>query len=336
MKVVTLGPGAGLQRIDLSDQPDPGKPARGQLRVRISGVSLNYHDYGVVVSDPPRSVGRVPMADGAGVIEAVGEDVAEFSVGDHVMSTFFPEWLDGSATHSDFATVPGDGVDGYASEVVLRPATWFTHAPRGWSHVEAATLPTAGVTAWRALVGDGKLKAGATVLILGTGGVSMFCLQLVKLMGGFAFVTSSSDQKLEKVRSLGADATVNYKKDAEWGASVRRMTGGRGVDHVIEMGGPGTLPQSIEAVCTGGRISLIGTVTGYAGAIPTANLMRKQARLQGLIVGSRRQQRELIRALELSTIRPIVDRTFQGLESLPDAFRYEDSRQHVGKICLHF
>jgi NADPH:quinone reductase-like Zn-dependent oxidoreductase len=231
--------------------------------------------------------------------------------------------------------VPGDGVDGYAREYVVRPATWFTRAPRGWSDTEASTLTTAGLTAWRALIDDGKLKSGDVVLSLGTGGVSIFALQFAKAMGATVIMTSSSDGKLDRARAMGADHTINYKTTAEWGAEARRLTNGRGVDHVIELGGPGTLPQSIIAAKTGGHIHLIGTVTGFTGAVPTALMMIKQVRLQGIIVGHRRQQMEMVRGIESTGMKPVIDRTF-SLEGLPDAFRHEESATHVGKICIEF
>jgi NADPH:quinone reductase-like Zn-dependent oxidoreductase len=243
--------------------------------------------------------------------------------------------MEGPPAFGDFATVPGDGVDGYARESVVRPATWFTHAPKGWSHTEAATLTTAGLTAWRALVSDAKLKAGDVVLALGTGGVSIFVLQFAKSMGATVIVTSSSDAKLERARALGADHVLNYKKVPEWGAAVRALTDGRGVDHVIELGGPGTLPQSIIAARVGGHISLIGTLTGFTGVIPTAMMMIRQIRLQGVIVGHRRQQREMVRAIEATGLKPVIDRTFP-LSALADAFRYEESGAHLGKICVEF
>ncbi len=295
MKDVKTGTTAGLEHLQIVQLPEPGGPGPGEIRVRIHASSLNYHDYSVAKHGGPTRVGRILMSDGAGEVEKVGSGVTGFSVGDRVVSTFFPTWLDGEPTEGDFSTVPGDGVDGYACEVVVRPATWFTHAPNGFSFAEAATLTTAGLTAWRALVGDGHLKAGDTVLVLGTGGVSMFAVQFAKAMGASVVVTSSSDEKLARARQLGADHTINYKSVAEWGDAVLRWSGGRGVDHVIELGGPGTVAQSIRAARVGGHISLIGTLTGYAGQIPTAALMIKQVRLQGLIVGSRHQQQQMIR-----------------------------------------
>ncbi|MFN3648704.1 MAG: zinc-dependent alcohol dehydrogenase family protein [Armatimonadota bacterium] len=333
MRAVVLHAPGGLDRLELVDLPDPGAPGPGELRVRIHASSLNYHDYGIAAGRMPTADRRIPMSDGAGVVEAVGEGVTDYRVGDHVVSCFFPTWQQGPPTVSDFSTVPGDGVDGYAREVVVRPASWFTPAPRGYSHAEAATLTTAGLTAWRALVVDGKLKAGDVVLVLGTGGVSIFALQLAKGMGATVIATSSSDEKLERVRALGADYTLNYREHADWGRRAREWTGGRGVDHVIEVGGPGTLPQSIAAVRVGGHISLIGVLTGAAGEVPTALLMVKQARLQGLIVGSRSHQLDFVRALEATGLRPVIDRSFP-LAEIAQAFEYEGAGAHFGKVCL--
>ncbi|HWL72223.1 MAG TPA: NAD(P)-dependent alcohol dehydrogenase [Geminicoccus sp.] len=335
MKAIRLEAPGGLDRLDQVDLPDPGDPGPGEIRVRLHGSSLNFHDYLVVTGKIPTDPDRIPMSDGAGVVEAVGDGVAEFEAGDHVVSGFFPYWLEGPARVADFKTTPGDGVDGYARQAVVRPASWFTHAPKGWSHAEAATITTAGLTAWRALVVDGGLKAGDRVLVLGTGGVSIFALQIAKAMGATVIATSSSDAKLERVRELGADHVINYRQQPEWGRLVQELTAGQGVDHVVEVGGPGTLPQSITAVRIGGHISLIGVLTGRAGEVPTSLLMAKQARLQGLIVGSRRHQIEFVQALDATGIRPVIDRSFP-LEGIADAFRHEESGSHFGKICLEF
>jgi len=231
--------------------------------------------------------------------------------------------------------VPGDGIDGYAREYVTVPAQFFTRAPHGWSHAEAATLTTAGLTAWRALVVEGRLKAGDTVLVLGTGGVSIFALQIARAMGAVVIATSSSDEKLERLREMGAAHGINYRTTPDWGRAVLDFTGGRGVDHVVEVGGPGTLPQSITAVRIGGHISLIGVLTGRGGEVPTAALMAKQARLQGIIVGNRRQQVEMVCGMEATSIRPVIDSLF-ALEDIGNAFRHEQSGRHFGKICLEF
>ncbi|MGO2880728.1 MAG: zinc-dependent alcohol dehydrogenase family protein, partial [Halomonas sp.] len=261
MQVVTLQAPGGLDKLNVQDATAPGAPAAGEVRVRIHASSLNFHDYGVVAGIMPTADGRIPMSDGAGIVEEVGEGVSEFSVGDRVVSTFFPYWLEGPARIADFTTTPGDGVDGYACEQVVRPAQWFTHQPKGYSHAESATLTTAGLTAWRALVVDGGLKAGDTVLVLGSGGVSIFALQFARMMGAHVIATSSSNAKRERLRELGATHTINYKETPEWGKQVNELTDGQGVDHIVEVGGPGTLPQSIEAIKIGGHISLIGVLT---------------------------------------------------------------------------
>jgi NADPH:quinone reductase-like Zn-dependent oxidoreductase len=279
VKVIIVKAPGGLERVECIEMPDPGPPGPKMVRVRLHASSVNFHDYGVVTTPNRVSDGRIPMSDGAGLIEAIGEGVTEFEVGDHVVSCFFPTWTEGGPAVGDFSTVPGDGVDGYAREIVVAPVTAFTRAPKGYSFREAATLTTAGVTAWRALVVNGALKAGDTVLVLGTGGVSIFALQIAKAMGATVIATSSSDDKLERTRSLGADHTINYRHHPDWGTRVLDWTGGSGVDHVIEVGGPGTLPQSMAAVAIGGHIALIGVLTGRAGEIATAHLMAKQARL---------------------------------------------------------
>ncbi len=335
MKAIALRSPGGLDNLVGVDLPDAAEPGPGEIRVRLHASSLNYHDYGVCSRSGWKADGRIPMADGAGVVDAVGEGVTEFAPGDHVVSCFFPTWSDGAPILGDFTTVPGDGVDGYAREWFTGPLGCFTRAPKGWSHAEAATLTTAGLTAWRALVVEGGFKAGDSVLVLGTGGVSMVALQMAKAMGGSVVATSSSDAKLERAQTLGADHVINYRATPDWGQAVRAWTGGRGVDHVIEVGGPGTLAQSIAAVRIGGHIALIGVLTGRSGEVPTGALMARQARLQGIIVGSRRQQIDMVRALEVTGLKPVIDRSFP-LAGLADAFRYQASGEHFGKICLEF
>jgi len=335
MQAIQLREPGGIDKLDVVELTVPSEPGPGEIKVRLHASSLNFHDYAVVAGMIPTVDGRIPMSDGAGVVEAVGEGVSEFAVGDAVVSTFFPDWLEGEARVGDFTTTPGDGIDGYAREQVVAPATSFTHQPKGYRHAEAATLTTAGLTAWRALVVDGGIKAGDTVLVLGTGGVSIFALQFAKMMGARVIATSSSNEKLTRLRELGAEHTINYQETPDWGKAVKALTNGEGVDHVVEVGGPGTLPQSIDAVKIGGHIALIGVLTGREGEIPTAKLMAKQAKLQGLIVGSRRHQIEMIRAIEASNLKPIIDREF-ALSDIADAFRHQESGKHFGKICLTF
>jgi NADPH:quinone reductase-like Zn-dependent oxidoreductase len=335
MKAIRLRHPGGLDHLELANLADPGEPRAGEIRVRLHASSLNYHDLGVVPGQMPSEDGRIPMSDGAGVVEAVGLGVTEFAPGDHVVSVFFPSWLNGEPTIAGFATTPGDGVDGYAREVVVAPWTSFTPAPQGYTHAEAATLTTAGLTAWRALVENGGLRAGDSVLVLGTGGVSIFALQFAKAMGATVIATSSSDEKLERVRRLGADHVVNYRSEERWGERVQELTNGRGVDHVIEVGGPGTLAQSITAARIGGHIALIGVLTGAMGPVPTAAMMIRQQRLQGLVVGSRQHQVDLVRALDATGIKPIIDKTF-ALADIADAFELQRAGGHFGKIVLEF
>jgi NADPH:quinone reductase-like Zn-dependent oxidoreductase len=335
MKAIELHAPAGLDNLRLVDMPAPGAPKAGEIQVRIHASSLNYHDLGVVTGHARAEHGRIPMSDGAGVVTAVGEGVTEFTAGDHVVSCFFPLWQSGRVVPTTFQTVPGDGVDGYARELVNASTNAFTLAPKGYSHEEAATLTTAGLTAWRALVVDGRIQAGDTVLVLGTGGVSILALQMARSMGARVIATTSSEAKKERLLALGADQVINYKDQPEWGDAVLAATDGRGADIVVEVGGPGTLPQSIRACAPGGHIALIGVLTGIAGSVPTLELMRKQQTLRGLIVGSREQQQDMVRALETFNWRPVIDSVYP-LERISEAFAHQISARHFGKICLKF
>jgi NADPH:quinone reductase-like Zn-dependent oxidoreductase len=334
MKAIQNAHPASLDTMRYVDLADPGPPGPGEILVRIRASSLNYHDYIVVVGGIPTPEGRIPMSDGAGDVLAVGEGVKGFAVGDQVVSTFFPQWLEGDdAPEGGFAGVPGDGADGYARELVVAPATSFTHVPKGWSAAEAATITCAGVTSWRGLVVDGALKGGETVLVQGTGGVSIYGLQIAKAYGCTVIATSSSDEKLERLKALGADHVINYKSVPEWGKAAVKLTGGRGVDHVLEIGGSGTLPQSMIASRNGGHIALIGVLAGYAGPVSTVTLMGKQLKVIGLTVGSRRHQLDLIRAIDVAGYKPVLDKHFP-LEDLAGAFRHQESNTHFGKIVV--
>ena len=209
----------------------------------------------------------------------------------------------------------------------------FTLAPNGWSHVEASTLTTAALTAWRALMCDDALKPGDTVLVLGTGGVSVFALQFAKMAGATVIATSSSDEKLQKLKALGADHAINYKRTANWGEVAREITNGQGVDHVVEVGGPATLNQSMLAARVGGHISVIGILTGLSGEVSIVTALMKQLRLQALIVGNRTQQQEMIKAIDVNNMRPVIDKIFP-LDNIVEAFQYQETNRHFGKICL--
>ncbi|MEY3906140.1 MAG: hypothetical protein RIR59_963 [Pseudomonadota bacterium] len=333
MKAIQIQLPASLDTLKLVDLPEPAAPGAGEIQVRIRASSLNYHDFAVVTGMLPCADGRIPMSDGAGEVIAVGPGVTDYQVGDAVVSTFFPDWLDGTPPSTAFTRVPGDGLDGYAREIVTAPTTWFTRSPKGYSHAEAATLTCAGLTAWRALVVDGQIKAGAKVLVQGTGGVSVFALQFAKAMGATVIATSSSDAKLARMQALGADHLINYKTTPDWGAKVLELTGGRGVDHVVEVGGSGTLDQSMIAAKNGGHVALIGVLSGFGGPVATAMLMAKQLRVIGLTVGSRQQQLDMIEAIEANDIKPVLDQSFP-LAQLADAFRHQAANAHFGKIIV--
>ncbi|MGO8692995.1 MAG: zinc-dependent alcohol dehydrogenase family protein [Rectinemataceae bacterium] len=314
-------------------EEDPPKPGPGELLVRIRASSLNFHDDMLVVGKIPCADGRVPMVDGAGEVIEVGDGVDEFKVADTVVGTFWPYWLGGEMTPATKRDIPGESVDGYARDYVCMPAHAFTKAPAGYTPVEAATLPTAGVTAWRGLVVCGRVKPGDTVLILGTGSVSLFALQFAKVAGARVIATSSSEEKLEKLERLGADSVINYGAVPDWGRKAKDLTGGRGVDHVIEVGGPGTLPQSITACRTGGHIALIGVLTGFAGEVSIPALFTNQIRISGIFVGSRADQEDMIRAITANLLKPVIDRRFP-LQEIAAAFKYYESQKHFGKVCL--
>jgi NADPH:quinone reductase-like Zn-dependent oxidoreductase len=273
------------------------------------------------------------MSDGAGTVEAVGAGVTQFKPGDSVVSIFFPDWIDGAPPSTAFTRVPGDGIDGYARTAVVTPEHWFTHAPKGYSAAQAATLTCAGLTAWRALFVDGTTKPGSTVLIQGTGGVSIFALQFAKAAGARVIATSSSDEKLDRLKTLGADELINYKETPAWGMKALEITGGKGVDTVVEIGGAGTLDQSMMATRVGGHVALIGVLAGFAGPVQTALLMAKNLRVQGLTVGSRAQQLDMIAAIEINGIKPVISDHFP-LARLADAFRHQESGRHFGKIVV--
>ncbi|MEL7047726.1 MAG: NAD(P)-dependent alcohol dehydrogenase [Pseudomonadota bacterium] len=333
-KAMIVQPGGGFDKVVVGQRDIP-EPEPGEIQVRLHASSLNYHDYAVVSGMWGPTEPRIPMADGAGEVIAIGTDVSDFAIGDSVVSTFFPTWLDGAPCVQGFATVPGDGIDGYARSAVSAAETSFTHAPKGWTHAEAATLTTAGLTAWRALFSDTHLKPGETVLVQGTGGVSVFALQFAKLAGAEVIATSSSDEKLERLKALGADHLINYKTDPNWGDTARTLTGGHGVDHVVDVGGPATLAQSMAAVRVAGHVSVIGILSGIEGPLPLVPALLKQVRLQGVLVGSRRHQMDMVKAINQTNMRPVIDKSFP-LEEIVQAFRYQETNAHFGKICLEF
>lgn len=333
MKAMRLGQPASLEGLALVDLDVPA-PGPGEIKVRMRAASLNFRDGLVVGGFFPAPDGLIPLSDGAGEVVEVGAGVTEFAVGDAVVSTFHPKWRDGHVERAELDNAPGGPADGYACEYAMRPTANFTHAPRGLTPAESATLTCAGVTAWRAVVTDGQVKPGSTVLVQGTGGVSLFALQFAKAAGATVIALSSSAGKLERLKTLGADHVINYRETEKWGEAVLAFTGGLGVDHVIEVGGPNTIGQSFVAARTAGHISIIGAVAGFdIDTMPFAIVQAKRLRLQAVTVGSRRDQIEMVGAIEAQGIKPVIDRRFP-LEELADAFRHLQTGQHFGKVCI--
>ncbi len=309
-------------------------PGPGEIRVQVQAASLNYRD-GLIASGVfPARDGLVPLSDGAGAVVEVGAGVIDFQPGDAVISVFHPKWMDGHIDRADLDNSPGGPADGLACESLTRPTSHFTRAPRGLSAVEAATLPCAGVTAWRAVVADGAVKPGEHVLIQGTGGVSLFALQLAKAAGATVIAISSSADKLERLSALGADHLINRRQTENWGEAALALTGGRGVEHVIEVGGPHSIGQSFIAARTGGHVAIIGAVGGFdIDTMPFAIVQAKRLRLQAVTVGSRRDQIDLVRAVEAHGIKPVIDSCFP-LDQLGVGLSRLMAGEHFGKICI--
>jgi NADPH:quinone reductase-like Zn-dependent oxidoreductase len=274
----------------------------------------------------------VPLSDGAGTVIGVGAGVARVKVGDRVAGTFMQKWLEGEVTEAKGKSALGGAIDGVLAQQVDFDQDGLVHAPEHLTDEEAATLPCAAVTAWHALVSAGRVRAGDTVLLQGTGGVSLFALQFARLHGARVIITSSSDAKLERARQLGAGDGINYKTTPDWDKKARELTGEVGVDHVVEVGGAGTLGRSLRAVRMSGRISLIGVLAGGGEVNPLPALM-KNVCIQGIYVGSREMFEAMNRAIAVNRVRPVVDRVF-GFGEVREALRYMESASHFGKICI--
>ena len=334
MKAFQITGTDGLESLRKVELPVP-EPQAGEVRVRVRAVSLNYRDYMNVmgIKGVTGPVPRVPCSDGAGEVEAVGAGVTGWAPGDRVVVPFMPSWLDGGFTQAHAAKALGGAVDGMLREQAVIPAASLLAVPGHLSFEEAATLPCAAVTAWDALIVRGSLRAGETVLVLGTGGVSVFALQIAKLHGARVLAVTSSDEKAEKLRTLGADAVHNYKQDAEWDAWAMAQTGGLGVDKVVEIGGPETLNRSIRACRFGGHIALIGVLTGTSGEVQTVQILRKAIRLDGIYVGSRAMFADMLECIEKHQVRPVIDSVF-SFDQAREAFRRIESGAHFGKIVI--
>ena len=325
----------GIDELAVTERAVP-EPGPGEVLVRLRAASLNHRDLMVVSGtyNPRMKLPAVPFSDGSGEVEAVGEGVSRWKPGDRVCPIFVQRWLDGGASVEKSRTSLGAGAqwDGVLREFGTFSEQSLVRVPEHLSFEEAATLPCVGVTAWNALNVSGKLRAGESVLTMGTGGVSTFALQLAKLSGARVIATTSSDSKAERLTGLGADDVINYQSREDWDAAVLELTGKRGVDHVIEVGGSGTLNRSLNAVRHGGHVAMIGALTGPAEFNPVAVFM-KSVRLKGIYVGSRQMFEDLNRAMEVGKVNPVIDRIFD-FDEVKDALRYMESGSHFGKVVV--
>ncbi|MBI2322008.1 MAG: NAD(P)-dependent alcohol dehydrogenase [Chloroflexi bacterium] len=334
MKAFRLHDFGGPASLRLDDLPDP-RPGPGQVLLRMRAASLNHRDLRIARGEHPGlALPLVPVSDGVGEVAAVGPGVTRVAVGERVAGTFFQRWLAGAFREDLVRSALGGDVDGVLAEYVVLSEEGLVHVPEHLSDAEAATLPCAALTAWNALIAQGGLTPGETVLTLGTGGVSIFALQFARLAGARVILTSSSDAKLERARELGASDTINYRATPDWDRRVLELTDGAGVDHVVEVGGIDTFARSVRALRLAGRISLIGVLSG-GGAVDLGLLHRRRVHLQGINVGSREIFEAMSRAVALHGLRPLVDRVF-GFEEAPAALQYLQSGAHFGKVVLQF
>ena len=332
MKAYAIQDAFGIDALALVERSSV-TPSHGEARVRVKAVSLNYRDLMTVTDGASRNLQLplIPLSDGAGEVVAVGEGVTRVKPGDRIMGIFMQNWVAGEPTLVHTQTALGGAIDGMLAEEVVLHEDGLVPIPDYLSYEEGATLPCAGVTAWQALVTQGGMKAGDSVLVLGTGGVSIFALQFAVAAGARVIATSSSDAKLERAQQLGATDVINYRTTPDWDQRVIELTDGVGVDHVVEVGGPGTLEKSLNAVRVGGNVSLIGTLT--SGTVNPMMILRKTIRLQGIYVGSREMFEAMNRAMTARRIHPIIDRVFP-FEQTREAFKYMQSAAHFGKIVI--
>ncbi len=333
MKAYEIQGGFGLENLVAVERPEPA-PGPGQVRVRVAAVSLNYRDLLMVRGhyNPRQPLPLIPLSDGVGVVDALGEGVTGVTVGDRVAGLFAQRWRAGSPTAEALRSTLGGPLDGMLAEQVVLEAGGVTPVPAHLNDAEAATLPCAALTAWSALVTLGAIKAGDTVLVQGTGGVSSFALDFARMHGARVVATTSRPDKAQRLRERGAWEVIDYKAEPRWGKAVRKLSGG-GVDHVVEVGGVGTLGESIRAVKPGGTISLIGVLAGGNADLNLTSALMTQVRIQGIFVGHRAGFEAMSRAIAQHELRPAIDRIF-SFEQAREAFEHLASGAHVGKVCV--
>jgi len=334
MRAIEIRDSFGLEHLALSARPNP-EAAPGRVLLKMRAASLNYRDYLTIRGEynPSQPLPLIPCSDGVGEVVAVGDGVERVEVGDRVATIFAQRWISGGPTKTGMRSTLGGPLDGTLAEMMSLDAEGVTHIPEHLTDEEGATLPCAAVTAWNALVTHGTVKAGDTVLVVGTGGVAIFAMQFARILGARVIVISSSDEKLQRARSLGAWETINYRDTTDWGRAALKLTDGCGVDLVVEVGGAGTLMQSLVAVRPGGQISLIGVLAGRTSNLDIAPILMKGVRVQGIFVGHRESFETMNRAIADHMLRPAVSRIFP-MEETRVALDHMASGSHFGKICI--
>jgi NADPH:quinone reductase-like Zn-dependent oxidoreductase len=335
MRVFQIEGGWGFDHLKLSTRPDP-RPAAGQVLLRMRAASLNYRDLVV----PERGYGQytgtlplIPISDGVGEVVEVGAGVTRVKVGDRVCPTFMQRWIGGELNLERITGSLGGPIDGVMADFMVLSEEGVSRVPAHLTHEQAATLPCAALTAWSAVVTEGRLRAGERLLVQGTGGVALFALQFAKMAGAHVTVISSSDEKLARARALGADEGIHYLREPEWARASRAITGGAGFDHILELGGEKTLPQSLRCIRPGGTISMIGVLSGSTMSASLGLVVTRQVRLQGITVGSRDGFEAMLRAIGQHRLEPVVDRVF-AFEALEEAMAHLKAGAHFGKVCI--
>ncbi|MDE2411545.1 MAG: NAD(P)-dependent alcohol dehydrogenase [Sphingomonadales bacterium] len=324
------GVGLDTLRLETRGVPEPGP---GEVRLRVTAAAINHRDLGILAGFYPSPPGVIPFSDGAGVIDAVGADVQGWAAGDVVIANFYPHWESGPANAANHSVSLGCEIDGMLAEHAIVPAAALVAAPRTLSAMAAATLPCAGLTAWSALFTEGRLRGGETVVIQGTGGVAVFALQLARMAGARAIVLSGDPAKAARARALGADQVIDYRRTPQWAAAVLDATDGQGADLIVELGGQDTLPQSLECVKVGGRISIIGVLSGLVAALPIPPILFRHIHLTGITVGHRADLAALVHAIDANAIEPVIDGTFD-LADARAAYAALPAGRHFGKLVV--
>jgi len=335
MRVFQVENDWAMENVRVGTRPDP-QPEAGQVRLKMKASAVNYRDLLV----PQRGYGSrmkalplIMLSDGVGIVESTGDGVTHLNIGDRVCPLFFQSWVNGAPNKKRLSLSLGSEIDGTMAEFMVLSENGVAPAPVHLDDMEAASLPTAAVTAWRALITEGGIASGDKVLVQGTGGVSLFALQFAKMLDAVVIVISSSDDKLARVREMGANETINYRKVPEWGKRAREIAGGEGIDHIVEVGGQGTLPQSLRAIRAGGTISLIGVLSGGTMDLPLGPVVTRHVRFQGITVGNRDDFIKMAAAMTQRKLKPVIDRVF-AFEDLRIALDYLSSGKHFGKICI--